>query len=147
MGLSELKGRVIRPGESIRSVVRRDEAAAAELIMAAVAECGSYRRAAAAIGCTRGSLNWAITDLKIRPQLAALLPAKATQADRDAKEQSRREYIESLRAAGVPWRRVDSLVGQAYGCSREASLQWRRRRGINQACGVDPAGGKAGTNE
>jgi hypothetical protein len=131
MGMTEaLKARVIRPGESIRSAVRRDEAAAAELVMMAVAEHGTYRRAAEALGCTRASLNWAITDLGIRPQVAALLPKKGGREERAEKEQGRRDYIQSLRDAGVPWRRVDSLVGEAYGCSREASLQWRRRRGI-----------------
>lgn len=126
--LADLMKQALRPGETIRSLVRRDEDAAAELIMVAVAEHGSYLRAATALGCSRGSLDWAISDLGIRPQVRTLLPQVA--ARRAEQEQGRRDYIQSLRDAGVPWRRVDSLVGEAYGCSREASLQWRRRRGI-----------------
>lgn len=123
-----LASAVLRPGESIRTLAKRDGAAAAELVMVAVLECKTYFLAAQAIGCSRGSLDWAISDLGIREQVRALLPPIAEA--RAAKEQGRRDYIESLRAAGVPWRRVDSLIGQAYGCSREAALQWRRRRGI-----------------
>lgn len=94
-----------------------DEAAAT--ILAAVQEHRTYARAAAALGCSRGSLDWAITRLGLRAQIRTLVP-RGPDPDRVA-------YIRALRQEGLSWNRIDVLTAQAYGCNRSNAQAWRLR--------------------